>query len=297
MRYIDKQNIELDLPANWEAKVSAARVSVAGKMKQARAKARGDGKSLEEINVAAIKAKHKAINAKSSIWGELKELLGSQSYDKCWYCESTELRSDNPIDHFRPKNSIAECEGHPGYWWLAFSWDNYRYTCTYCNSRRVEQETEGGKQDHFPLIIPPKWGRFPGAEIGERPMLLDPCDSEDPKLLSFNTNGEAVPSISDNTSDEYNRADQSIELYHLNHKPTTRQRKQIYVRIRQLVADTDELIAAGIADNRGAIKSNKMELIRMIRPSCKSTSFNTAAKIYLRQFQELEWVSEILERD
>lgn len=297
MRYIDKQNIELDLPAGWDAKVSAARKYVAGKIKAARAKARHDGKTLAETIELAIKAKHKAINAKSSVWSELKELLGHQSYNKCWYCESTELRSDNPIDHFRPKNSVAECEGHPGYWWLAFQWDNYRYSCTYCNSRRVGQETAGGKQDHFPLIVPPEWGRKPGAECGERPMLMDPCDSEDPKLLTFSANGEAVPCSSNDASDEYMRAGKSIELYHLNHKPTSRQRKQMYIRIRQLVSDTDSLIAAGMAANRGAIKSNKMELIRMIRPSCKSTSFNTAAKIYLRQYQELEWVKEILERD
>ena len=159
------------------------------------------------------------------------------------------------------------------------------------------QETAGGKQDHFPLNVPPDWGTLPGGEIGERPMLLDPCDADDPKLLSFNTNGEAVPSYADMNSIEYKRADKSIELYHLNHKPTCRQRKQIFIRIRQVVTDTDTLISANFDANREAIKSNKMELIRLIRPSCKTTSFNASAKVYLRQFQELEWVKEILDRD
>jgi len=297
MRYIDQQNLELDLPGGRDNQVVAARLYVAKKMKEARTKARGEAKSLNEINVSAIKAKHKAINAKSALWSDLKDLLSLQSYNKCWYCESTETRSDNPIDHFRPKNRIAECKEHPGYWWLAFSWDNYRYSCTYCNSRRVMQETAGGKQDHFPLNTPPAWGKLPGGEIGERPMLLDPCDADDPKLLSFNTNGEAIPSNSDSNSIEYKRADKSIELYHLNHKPVSRQRKHIFIRIKQLVTDTDALISVNLDANREAIKNNKKELIRLIRPSCQTTSFNASAKVYLRQFQGLDWVKEILDRD
>ena len=99
------------------------------------------------------------------------------SDDKCWYCESKQIRLDRHVDHYRPKNSVAECADHPGYWWLAFRSYNYRYSCTYCNSRRVDQRSgqAGGKADHFPLRDESRRAFSPDDPIDdEQPTLLDP---------------------------------------------------------------------------------------------------------------------------
>lgn len=173
---------------------------------------------------------------------------------------SKEDRSDNPIDHFRPKNKVVECDGHPGYWWLAFDWRNYRFTCTYCNSRRVNIETAGAKHDHFPLLQPAIWDMCETDCNNEKPTLLDPCDIDDCSLLTFNINDYASVITDDETLEEYIRAVRSIELYHLNYNPTKRARKIIYFKIRKLVTDINELINRGISENLDQIKAKKKNL-------------------------------------
>lgn len=303
MRYIDMGEVELELPANREAQVAAAWIYVNDKMDQKEATIRAEGarKNWSDVEISSkvaagrVSARKAAITAKNNMWSNLSELLAEQSNGKCWYCESKELRSDNPIDHFRPKGKVVECSEHPGYWWLAFDWSNYRYACTYCNSRRVEAESAGGKHDHFPLFTPPDWNKCEADTNAEKPMLLDPTKANDCKLLAFNQNGEACPNESDSLSDNFKRAEKSIELYHLNHKNTTRARKQIHQEIRQLVAATNELFEQGLNIQSVAIENNIRTLLRKIRTTCKSTQFNTAAKLYLSQFDHHQWVKEILD--
>ncbi|EON89902.1 hypothetical protein [Plesiomonas shigelloides] len=303
MRYIDLDEVEADLPGNRQEQVDAAWVYVNRKMDESEAKVRAEGarnnwseaEITGKVELARISARKAAISAKNNLWSDLSDLLAEQSSGKCWYCESKELRSDNPIDHFRPKGQVVECSEHPGYWWLAFDWSNYRYSCTYCNSRRVEAESAGGKHDHFPLFTPPDWNKSNTDNNAERPMLLDPTNANDCKLLTFNQNGEACPNESDSSSDNFKRAKISIELYHLNHKNTTRVRKQIHQEIRQLVAATNELLDAGADPRSLAIEANIKNLLRKIRSTCKSTQFNTAARLYLSQFDCHQWVKDILD--
>ncbi|MDQ5825667.1 MAG: hypothetical protein M3441_15855 [Chloroflexota bacterium] len=58
-------------------------------------------------------------------WGKAKEQLATESFYKCAYCEaptSADYRGD--VEHFRPKKD---------YWWLAYCYDNYMYSCLLCN--------------------------------------------------------------------------------------------------------------------------------------------------------------------
>lgn len=126
MRYIDRA--KLVKPAGWVARAQAASQAVA------------DGEDP---------------NDHSAVWRDLKNGLADLLHDKCWYCESPVDRSDNAVDHFRPKNRVSDAgRPHTGYRWLAFDVNNFRYACTYCNSRRidVDGDTAGGKADRFPLI-------------------------------------------------------------------------------------------------------------------------------------------------
>src|SRR5713101_4807105 len=50
---------------------------------------------------------------------EVRKALERLFYDKCAYCESKmTATADWDVDHFRPKGRVAECEDHPGYYWL-----------------------------------------------------------------------------------------------------------------------------------------------------------------------------------
>ncbi len=187
----------------------------------------------------------KAISDRSDIWRELKNYLKEASYGKCWYCESRQERSDNTVDHYRPKNRVAECTDHEGYWWLAFKWTNYRYSCTFCNSRRIDQvhETEGGKHDHFPLLYEKNRAFTENDDIdAEQPLLLDPVCAADPPILWFDEDGTPEPNpqlCGDKSSYLYKRADVSIWLYHLDHVNAVERRKLLSLEICDLAEKAD----------------------------------------------------------
>ena len=70
---------------------------------------------------------------------DVKNVLLKMHRNKCCYCErkrwdSTELHAE----HFRPKGSVQQTRAHnkeyPGYYWLAYSWDNLLLACAPCNS-------------------------------------------------------------------------------------------------------------------------------------------------------------------
>ncbi|HVZ70929.1 MAG TPA: hypothetical protein VHJ20_01025 [Polyangia bacterium] len=211
MRYVDLDDLEL--PAGWLERAAQASAAVA---------AGADP------------------NDHAAVWRELKDHLAALLPEKkCWYCEVPVDRADNAVDHFRPKNRVIDAaEEHSGYRWLAFRHMNYRYSCTYCNSRRkdVEHETAGGKADRFPLLDETTRVFVEGPLDDEKPALLDPCELHDWESLGcMRENGQPCP-----TSDvgpNRKRAEISIEVYHLNYEPTCKQRHAVAV---QLLADVEE---------------------------------------------------------
>lgn len=134
MRFINLD--QLCLPCGWEEKADVAKAA---------AEAAGNDDERRAV-----------ISSHGAVWAALKPALEQLSNRKCWYCEAIQERSDKHVDHFRPKNRVDEdgCSDHPGYWWLAFDWRNFRYSCTYCNAPRrdVEQGTTKGKGARFPLL-------------------------------------------------------------------------------------------------------------------------------------------------
>lgn len=220
MRYIDPQTVSQNLPNGWDQKAKRAAEAVAAEQPENRA------------------AK---VNSRSDVWGALKDTLRKASHSKCWYCESIDIRSDNAVDHFRPKNAVAECPGHEGYWWLAFNWDNYRFCCTYCNSHHAAG-MGGGKATHFPLRDEAQRAKTPTDDVeAEEPILLDPTVAADPGMLWFDEDGMSVPHplCGGPGNYPYYRADVSIKFYHLNHADVRDQRKALCNEIRTHVEQAD----------------------------------------------------------
>lgn len=179
-------------------------------------------------------------NNSANLWHELKDYLAALLPDKkCWYCETPADRSDNAVDHFRPKGRVSDAASHhEGYRWLAFDWRNYRYACTFCNSRRkdVVNGTAGGKADRFPLLDETKRLYGPGLLRQEKPALLDPCNLHDWELLGCKRESGKPCATSDDATKKQ-RADISIEIYHLDYQPTCNRRHATAV---QMMADIDQ---------------------------------------------------------
>ena len=287
MRFILQDDVYDNLPATWNDLVSKATAYVERKVKDASATAVAAGELPAKIEEAIVEARSKAINAKSDVWRAAEPAIQKASHGKCWYCESRQDRSDMPVDHFRPKNSVSEAVGHPGYFWLAFDWTNFRYSCTYCNSRRrdVVSGTEGGKQDHFPIIPPPPHARCE-TDPKDRAKLLDPTNDSDTKLLTFLANG--FPRSAKRDPASVDRVNESIRLYHLDHHALVRKRKRIADDISQHVN------AASAAGNDIDYRFHKKEIIKRVRADAECSS---AARVYLQVHRAHAFVEEILGRD
>jgi uncharacterized protein (TIGR02646 family) len=290
MRFILQDDVFDHLPADWETLVTQSKAYVEEKVAEARNAALLLGKAPAEIEAVGLKARHEAINRKAVVWSTAADALQRASNGKCWYCESSQDRSDKPVDHFRPKNSVVEDPGHPGYWWLAFDWRNYRYSCTYCNSKRkgVSGGTSGGKHDHFPIIPPPPYARSE-ADPPDRAKLLDPTDDADTKLLTFLPNGFPHPAKDDAVS--VDRVNISVTLYHLNHGAIVKKRKRLADDLSQHVQNANTAIERGDDQN---YRFHKKEIIKRVRDTADYTS---AARIYLQAHRTHQWVEEILSRD
>ena len=107
-----------------------------------------------------------------------KELWEHQNY-KCCYCERTRgLKRESDLEHFRPKAMVEEEPDHYGYWWLAYVWENYLYSCKPCN--------EDYKKNKFPLLPSSKRAFQEKDSLEEeKPILINPFDENPEEFISF----------------------------------------------------------------------------------------------------------------
>lgn len=109
----------------------------------------------------------------------VRTTLREAQHRKCCYCEG---RSDAfaaaDVEHYRPKGAVRQDKKSqkqfPGYYWLAYSWENLYLCCQVCN--------RSGKRDLFPLADPAARARSHRDDVAdESPLLLDPDGPEDPR--------------------------------------------------------------------------------------------------------------------
>ncbi|MBK3399381.1 MULTISPECIES: hypothetical protein [Methylobacterium] len=279
MRHVDLDRAGAALPEGWETRAAAA---------------------LAEVATAPPDKRSAAINKYRTVWRELAPVLSQLSHSKCWYCEARENRSDKAIDHFRPKAKPVEADDtHPGYWWRAFDWKNFRYSCTFCNSRRVNVEdgTGGGKHDHFPLLIEDARAFDESGIDGENPTLLDPIKPGDTTLLYFNEEGRVESRISKTIhAIHWLRANTSIELYHLNHKEIVEDRISLFNSIKSLVGLGKICFDNWQAGNAAAEASYNFVVGRLTALLQEQAEFSTAARDMVRGFRDDRhpWIDGIL---
>lgn len=107
----------------------------------------------------------------------VKAGLQAAQHDKCAFCESKIPQiAFGDIEHFRPKAAYRQLRDgplkRPGYYWLAYAWENLLFVCELCNRRE--------KRNWFPLEKGSKRARSPrNAITEERARFIDPA-AEDP---------------------------------------------------------------------------------------------------------------------
>jgi uncharacterized protein (TIGR02646 family) len=265
-------------------------------------------KAKEELRNLPEGKTHSDIFKKyNDIWRDIKEDFKQLSYGKCWYCEVCTDGMPGDMDHHRPKGKVTENPDHPGYWWLAFDWHNFRFSCEKCNSQDTDPATKivGGKQNYFPLVGGDEsrriWDECDYEDLlDEDPLLLDPTEPGDPQLLTFQSDGRPGPVTEDEASVDYQRAKRSIEVYHLSYSVSNRRRRNIYCEVRDLVKEYQKYLPMLKNDHanlavRTAMKRVLIDLRKMIEPEAQYAS---AARVYLHMHSgtgpEWSWVNRLL---
>ncbi len=108
----------------------------------------------------------------------VKDALWAVQHDKCAYCEGAfRAFGYGDIEHYRPKAYSQQSRGgkknYPGYYWLAYRWENLLVSCELCNRAR--------KKNLFPLRDPARRARDDAGLAHEHPLLIDPAGPDDPR--------------------------------------------------------------------------------------------------------------------
>lgn len=222
-------------------------------------------KLTKELKKATPDKRKEIIENNQSVWRELKEWLKSLSHGKCWYSEAKEIFSLYDVDHFRPKNRVKDLAGQEreGYWWLAFDWQNYRLSGVIGNrlNKHVPNDNTSktqGKSDYFPLRSDSNIASNPADNL-EREIyyLLDPTNSKDPLLISFDETGLPV-ATNEEGSWEAERVKITVHLLHLDYVELVEARKKLWIDCRTMIDNVQKLLI--VLDNLSNEKRDKKDL-------------------------------------
>jgi hypothetical protein len=206
-----------------------------------------------------------------ALWQDFKVDFSLQQFGKCGYCEINVMAGAfGDVEHFAPKNEVAEFnagdnEGSeiaglaslqgrspslkvaPGYWWMAYQWDNYLLSCLICN--------QAWKNSLFPVKHPPPRAGPPLETDAESILLLNPYGKRDPaRHLEFDINGFVKP----RNGSIHGR--ETIRTCGLNRLALLNARKPVAERAFAAVVDAQMAAQDGVgpADNEGLQDLHRM---------------------------------------
>lgn len=116
----------------------------------------------------------------------VKSQLLSDQHDKCAFCESKRGRDFGAVEHYRPKggwNLPGESPRDlhkPGYYWLAYAWENMLYSCSVCNTCY--------KKNLFPLQEENTRDIEHRDISHEEPLIINPYEEDPTQYLVFHEN-------------------------------------------------------------------------------------------------------------
>lgn len=161
---------------------------------------------------------------KSGIYSSksVKNKLISVQHNKCCFSEAKFNGDYGDVEHFRPKGRLGEessnIKYYPGYYWLAYSWDNLLLCKQVIN--------QSHKKDFFPLINPAERACNHNEDLTfERPVLLDPSREDPRDHIEFHQD-EPV-GITD-------RGKKTITLLNLRHSHFVEARRSLFKKLKIL---------------------------------------------------------------
>lgn len=180
---------------------------------------------------------------------EVKAQLKSDQNGKCAYCERKFNGDFGAVEHYRPKAAWQQGRGNalekPGYYWLAYAWENLLYSCDECNTIC--------KKNLFPLANPKSRDIAHRDISGEDALLINPS-IEDPGLYIAFHKEMAVPRMIDGMPSA--KGIRTIDVLGLNSRLALKQaRREAFFevktlkKLRAILLTTDNVQALPDIDN------------------------------------------------
>lgn len=237
---------------------------------------------IVEVNSKPTIIEKKEYIKRTNTWGLLKKWLSELSYGKCWYCESSSERAAADVDHFRPKAGVTcdrkELANHDGYYWLAYDWSNFRYSCQRCNRSEKDGDSLFGKINEFSLSDENLRNYSPTCANQEISKLLDPCASNDPDLLAHLINGNIHPA--NDSGEAHERAEYTCRILGLNSYGVPKKKRDAWEPISILIEELGE------NERVKAILRNKLNSIE--------TEYSSFFKAAISGYRDKDWINELL---
>ena len=246
---------------------------------------RGKSRVEKNLNVLKLKREEGSIPSKSfksTFWKPAKKQISKESNDKCAYCEAdTKIVAHGDVEHFRPTNV---------YWWLAYCYDNYLYSCQICNQTfKSNRFPISGTKLRGPLVrsnstderlarlaaemtpdpldteTPTGLNSFSQSAIDENADLIDPYMVDPEPLLVYEVDNdlkEVTVKIAPRSPHRAARQKAIDKVYGLNREELRKVRHQDYrilnVFRQQVVAvhDDDDLVENVKAELRAMLADN-----------------------------------------
>jgi hypothetical protein len=226
------------------------------------------------------------IKKKAAIWRAFAGYLSQMSYGKCWYSESPDPQSFFDVDHFRPKLRArrSDQDVDPGYEWLAFSWENFRYSSQRSNrlSTNEEDEEVSGKGDWFPLLNGSQRATWDNrCEAQEQPALLDPTVPADVRLIDVEDDGQVCQSRFC-MGDGPERVSHSVRIYGLNLPKLVEARRRVIRQVNEAFETLNELnVEAKSTPSVGKIRAVVRQQDVVKRLTLPDSPYARAARAHL----------------
>ncbi len=123
----------------------------------------------------------------TSIYGDrtVKNQLKEEQHNKCCYCENKfSASSYGDVEHFRPKAAVKIANirkyQYPGYYWLAYDWNNLFFSCEKCN--------RSFKKNQFPIVDEQQRMRSHQEQLNinnEDALLIHPSNEDATEFIQF----------------------------------------------------------------------------------------------------------------
>jgi len=167
------------------------------------------------------KISYKDFNSAIYAANDVKRQLLTDQHNKCIFCGCDLLAQDGgEVEHYRPKTAYRQDRTphntqKPGYYWLAYDWDNLLCSCHACNRR---------KSTFFPLEDDAKREIANEKIDNEKPLIINPYTEKPEKSIIFRSH--VIYPVIDSCGNEDKKGKATIDFLELNRNDLKELRKR-----------------------------------------------------------------------